>query len=223
MKLLTEPSLKFRVENFKRKTNWPATSVMQDISRTLISRKSFDEVFDERRTKHVVEPVDLHAMMAFVKHVFASTQFGKGQYSGLIRKRMISAGALHPLDVVIVDGPAIEDPVIFADNSNKFFTLEILHQTTFYEAVSDAKLILPNAEGHMFLFAGDKNRVSDVYNAPESLLWRDAGAVMQACSMAAFAYGYAFCPLGYTGGAILSALGPPHKNYIALGLGVFGR
>ena len=90
-------------------------------------------------------------------------------------------------------------------------------------AIRDAKCIVPSAEGHMLLFVGDKRRVFKAYEAAESLLWRDGGAAIQACSMAACAYGYAFCPLGYTGAAALSALGPPHKEFVALGLAVFGR
>ena len=65
--------------------------------------------------------------------------------------------------------------------------------------------------------------MAEKYRLAESLLWRDARAALQTCAMAAFTYGFEFCALGDTGTAILGQLDPPHEQFVALALGVFGR
>ncbi len=136
---------------------------------------------------------------------------------------MISAGALHPIDVVIVSGPDVDEPVVFSDQRQKFLTIPILDQYGFNAGLEEATQIVPSATGHLILFTGDRRRVEQYYGSPDTLLWRDGGAAAQACSMAALAYGYGYCPLGFSGNALLSAIGPPHRDFLALGLSVFGR
>ena len=223
MEPLIEPSPKPNLSRIGEKSDWGATSVLKDVYPKLTCRKPFDKVFEDRRTRRVFSSVDLRETRGFIQHVFAPRQISRKRLSDLSRKTMISAGALHPLDVIIIDGKEIDEPLLFSDKTKRFLTLPILNQSGLDKAIGDAKCIVPSAEGHMLLFVGDKRRVFKAYEAPESLLWRDGGAAMQACSMAACAYDYAFCPLGYTGTAALNALEAPHKEFVALGLAVFGR
>jgi len=218
-----EPEPKSNVEVIGEKADWQATSVLKDVRLDFSSERSFDDIFENRRTRRIISEVSLRETRAFVAHVFAPRQMGRGRLTGLTRKTMISAGALHPIDVLIVAGPDVIEPILFSDRHKKFLTVPILDQTGFRSAISEAADILPNASGHLILFAGDKRRVSKAYKSPQTLLWRDGGAAAQACSMAAFATDYGFCPMGYSGAAILSAIGPPHRDFIALGLGLFGR
>ncbi len=218
-----EPEPKSNVEAIGEKVDWQATAVLKDVRLDLSSNKSFDDVFENRRTRRVLDEVSLRETRAFIEHVFSPRQMGNGRLAGLKRKTMISAGALHPIDVLIVDGPGVDEPILFSDRHKKFLTIPILDENGLQAAIAEAKTILPNASGHLILFAGDKRRVSSAYKSPQSLLWRDGGAAAQACSMTAFATDYGFCPMGYSGSAVLSAIGPPHRDFIALGLGLFGR
>ena len=218
-----EPEPKSKIIVIGEKADWQATSVLKDVRLDFSSGKSFDEVFENRRSRRTLIGVTAREARAFIAHVFAPRQMGTGRLAGLTRKTMISAGALHPIDVLIVSGPEIIEPVLFSDRHKKFLTIPILDENGFRAAIDDAANILPNASGHLILFAGDVRRVSKMYKSPHSLLWRDGGAAAQACSMAAFATDYGFCPLGLSGSAILSAIGPPHREFIALGLGLFGR
>lgn len=218
-----EPEPKSNVEAIGKKPDWRANAVLKDVRFEFSSKKTFDDVFENRRTCRTISEVSLCETRAFVSHVFAPRHIGKGRLEGLMRKTMASAGALHPIDVLIVDGPDVDDPILFSDRHKKFLTVPILQESGFRSAVVEAASILPNASGHLVLFVGDKRRVSKAYKAPETLLWRDGGAATQACSMAAFALDYGFCPIGHSGTAILSAIGPPHRDFVALGLGLFGR
>lgn len=223
MGLPSEPSPKSNIERVDEKAAWGATSVLKDVRVTFASEMSFDEVLEDRRTRRVISEVTLEETMGFIKHVFAPRQLGKERLAGRKRKTMISAGALHPIDVVIVSGPDVDEPIVFSDQRQKFLTIPILDQTGFNAALEEARQIVPSATGHLLLFAGDGRRVEQSYGSPYTLLFRDGGAAAQVCSMAAFAYGYGYCPLGYAGSAMLSAIGPPHCDFLALGLSVFGR
>ena len=199
------------------------TSVLRDVRVPFRSDLRFDVAFDSRRTRRVFDPVPLRETRGFVQHVFSAQSLGRKQQEGRIRKAYISSGALHPVDVIILAGPEVQEPILFDDVRRKFCTLPILDPSSLCDAVKAAKFIQPTANGHLFLLVGDARRISATYFSAESLLWRDAGAALQACSIAAHAYGYAFCPLGHTGKAALSALGPPHEDFIALGMAMFGK
>lgn len=188
-----------------------------------IAEKSFDEVLELRRSQTSIREVSLESTLEFVRHVFYVREVGQGKNFGLARKPSISAGALHPIDVLVVAGSGVHEPILFSDRDCRYLTLSVKCHNSFKSAVADCREILPTARGHLLLLTGDIRRVSEKYQPAESLLWRDAGAALQACAMAAFAYGFAFCPLGDTGRAILDQLDPPHEEFVALALGVFGQ
>lgn len=221
MELPIEP--KPKEEPILDKSAWKATSVFTDSRTTLSSYKSFDDVLDNRRTTRSFQPARLGLVLDLIQRVFEPHHFGSGTLSGRKRKVAISAGALHPIDIVVVSGTDVSEPLLFCDRSRRFMTLPLANQSEFAAAVNEAGKVVPSANGHILLFVGDLRLVSSAYEDPESLLWRDGGAVLQTCSMAAEAYDLACCPIGLTGHAILKALGAPHSDMVAIGLIVIGR
>ena len=207
----------------RQKAGWVATGVMERMVTEWRAERSFDEVMELRRSPSVIGEVSLECTLGFVRHVFRTREVGQCEKIGLARKPSISAGALHPIDVLVVAGPEVQEPILLSDRNSTYFTLPVKCPDTLANAVADCREILPTARGHLLLFTGDRRRVAKKYRPADSLLWRDAGAALQTCAMAAFAYGFAFCPLGDTGRAILDQLNPPHEKFVALALGVFGQ
>ena len=205
------------------KAGWATTGMVENRVSEWHADKSFDEVMELRRSPSVIGEVSLECTLGFVKQVFRTREVGQGENFGLARKPSISAGALHPIDALVVAGPEVQEPILFSDQYDRYLTLSVECPDTLANAIADCREILPSARGHLLLFAGDRRRVTEKYRPAETLLWRDAGAVLQTCAMAAFAYGFAFCPLGDTGRAILNQLDPPHEEFVALALGVFGQ
>ena len=222
MALPTEPKPRAKVARLRDRKKWAATSVLKGVRLSLTSDRSFDSVFEARRSRRAFGPIEIRKTRAFVQHVFSPRKSGKGRLAHLTKKTFVSAGSLHPISVIIIDGPDVDEPILFDDRTKRFLTLPLIDPLGFEEAVLEARQIVPTAEGHILLFVGDERRVSDEYEAPQSLLWRDAGAALQVCSMAAEAYGLAFCPLGFTGAAALESLGPPHGDFRALSLAILG-
>ena len=219
----TEPTPRGNVTRIVEKSGWEASSELLSVRVPFSTDRYFDDVFTARRTRRGFDPVSLRETRGFIQHLFAPQLMGKNALSGLARKAFISAGALHPIDVIILSGPDVDAPILYCDRPNKFVTLKVLNPAGLEEAVTEALAIQANAKGHVILLAGDRRVVSSHYREAESLLWRDAGAALQSCSLAAHAYGYGFCPLGQLGTGALQSLGPPHEDFAALGLAVFGR
>jgi len=59
--------------------------------------------------------------------------------------------------------------------------------------------------------------VSAAYDNPESLVWRDAGALLFAICLFAEGLGLAACPLGFVGQWSVEALGFPADRFLAVG------
>jgi hypothetical protein len=80
---------------------------------------------------------------------------------------------------------------------------------------------LPDAQGLALGFLGDVDLAESMYSAPESLLWRDAGAALQTIAMTACAEGLTFCPLGCHAEELATAVrGTGYR--LALGAAVLG-
>jgi hypothetical protein len=83
--------------------------------------------------------------------------------------------------------------------------------------------ILPEASGTALVFLGSLTTVDAAYERPMSLLWRDAGALMQTFALAATAYRLAFCPLGILGGEVIEATGLNGHDIRPAGIAMIGR
>ena len=139
---------------------------------------------------------------------------------GRSRRLSPSAGALHPIDVVLMRG----DSRLFryVPVNHQLENLRVAqgeHLKTFAE---ECRQILPHAAGTALVLVGDTARVSAAYEHPQSLLWRDAGVLLQTLALVATAYRLAFCPLGILGTPVVRALALPDRAS-AFGVAVMGR
>jgi SagB-type dehydrogenase family enzyme len=134
---------------------------------------------------------------------------------GRSRRPSPSAGALHPIDVVLVHGAS--RAFRYAALTHHLETLRVARPEHLRAFFNDCRQILPQASGTAIVLVGDLDRVAAVYEQPALLLWRDAGVLLQTLALVATAYRLAFCPLGVLGTPVAHALGLPAR---ALGLGV---
>lgn len=177
----------------------------------------------ERRTIRKFTELELDDTMAIVRAIALSRAIGVGPNKGRLRKLTISAGALHPVEVLIVSGAAVVEPIIYSDTDDIFGTVAVAQLTRFNAEIEALRTFLPNSSGHLLMYVGNVRHVERSYDNPSSLLWRDAGAMMQMFALYASAYGFAFAPLGSTGSGILESIDAPHEDYLALGTALIGR
>ena len=134
-----------------------------------------------------------------------------------------SAGALHPVEVLLVAG-ARRERIFRIDPS-----LGVL-QSLYIECIPSlrslsAKLaaMLPDAHCDYLVLLADPALTGSWYFDPESLIWRDAGALMQTLHICATAYRLAFCPAGITGAELAAAIFGDGSRMIGAGVAVVGR
>lgn len=203
------------------KQKWRAVAVQPITPIAIASDLSFDEVMRSRRSCRQMTPLDPELTFSLLRHVLRQQhRFGLGRPQ---HKSVLSAGALHPIDLIVLTGPDVDVPTLYDDESDQFLLLAVDDHDGLQRAVSEAQEILPEARGHLILMTGDLARVASAYDNPVSLLWRDSGAVLQLTAMAATACGIGFCPLGVLGIAALKAIEGSAGDRVALGMAILGQ
>lgn len=133
-----------------------------------------------------------------------------------------SAGALHPVDVVLV--PLRRKPRAFRYNPWKH-ELEQLHLAepdAIAAFVRSCREVLPGANGTALALLGRPALVASRYENGDSLLWRDAGALMQTLFLSASAFELAFCPLGILGNEAVRAIALSNE-LVGMGVAIVGQ
>jgi nitroreductase len=137
------------------------------------------------------------------------------------RRPSLSAGALHPVSVLLMPGGGDMRLLrLDADAS----TVELIRFSAekvnaWFQRCAE---LLPDANGSAIVLVADVARPSVAYHHFESLLWRDAGALLQNLAFASEAYGLAFCPLGLLGSEVVEAF-DAGERLVAVGTAIVGR
>lgn len=222
MDKLTDPVPK-GLNSIREKDGWAITSTIDVDSIELDGSLSFADVTLSRRTNRDCQPMDLPDVLALIQLVVRSRQIGEGDNRGRLRKIALSAGALHPIEVLVIAGQGVSDPILYCDASDTFGTVCFCSPDGAKAELQTLAEIVPLAKGHLLLFVANRRHIDQAYDQPVSLLWRDGGALLQTFSLVSSALGLSFIPLGSTGRAVLSALEAPHADYVAVGTAVIGK
>lgn len=138
------------------------------------------------------------------------------------RRPSPSAGALHPIDVVIVDWRVTPRVMRYQPIGHKLQVLAPKDRNKVCVLTEKIRDVVPLAKGTAVVFLGDVGRVDAFYENPHSLLWRDAGALLQTLLLSATAFRLACCPVGLLGGELVEAIGLEGR-LVGAGVAVVGR
>lgn len=109
-----------------------------------------------------------------------------------------SAGACHPHDLMLVRRKGARwQGFLYNSRAHALDRLEC-RQRGLIALVNAVQRVVPTRRAVMVIIIGFPERTSRFYTAPESLLWRDAGALLGVMSVVASGLKLAFCPLGIT-------------------------
>jgi hypothetical protein len=217
----TDPRPRIDVGRSERKL-WPVGKSLYCADIVPPKSSSFKKVFESRRSDRNIanaEILDIINALAFATR----PRFFKHNdpFNRTLRPAQ-SAGALHIISTVIVNwkkgggGCVRYDPFF-----HKVDFLKLKKNSELQKFKALVKDVIPNSEGSSLVLIADKKLISSVYKNPESLIWRDAGALMQTISMVFSSYRLAFCQLGILGGEIPKALGFSNQM-VAVGVAQVG-
>lgn len=216
----TKDPLPYRDPIPARSFAWPVAAKINCAPVVDPPDERFTEIFERRRSERVIERAplgDIVNVLAFAMR----PRFSKDDEFGRTKRPAMSAGALHPISVLII--PNRDDRRVFHYNSREH-CLESLQadDSCVGQWLDQCELVLPEADGSYLVFVADITVTGAVYERPESLIWRDAGALLQTIAIASTAFQLLFCPLGLLGSEIAAMFADP-RQLVSAGAAVVGQ
>lgn len=120
-----------------------------------------------------------------------------------------SAGGRHPIDILVSNWPPGADSLLRYDPvAHALWRLRVHSAQSVKRLIDAAAVVSGNRGGAVLWHAAQFARTTSKYESGDSLVWRDAGALVGITTVVAEALGLACCPLGLTGDPLLAdALG----------------
>lgn len=115
-----------------------------------------------------------------------------------------SAGSIHPIHVLI--SRQAGEPWFRYDAAEHILVEVSGSETHASAARMAANEVVPVGHALLLGFVAEPGKTAAQYEAPESLVWRDAGVLLGYLSLLAEAMELSLCPLGITGDPYLAAL-----------------
>jgi SagB-type dehydrogenase family enzyme len=132
-----------------------------------------------------------------------------------------SAGGRHPIDLLLfrrgTSKVRIYDPLAHSLCEIK---IESSLLDNFIESINE---VISVREATIIMFAAQFDRTLSKYEYGESLVWRDAGALLATISLVAEAIGLHSCALGVTGEPLLSKLLRSNDRVVGVGGCLVGK
>lgn len=141
---------------------------------------------------------------------------------GVVRRPSPSAGGLHPVGIVCMDDggdfPRLYDPALPA-----FQVLDVDAAAVGRRNACAVRSVLGGSAGCTLRLVADLDRAGAAYEAPVSLVLRDAGCLAATLYLVAEWLGLVACPLGFLRQDLVEALGFPTSRFMGVGAVQVGR
>lgn len=206
-----------------RPIQWPVHRYVRCPPIIALPPQDFSSVLESRRSSRELRPAPLRELVNFVAITNRPRFVLEDDRYGRTRRWSPSAGALHPIDTLLVDWRGSTRLMRYDATEHRIGLLTIYDRDAIDRFSRDCAAILPEVRGTALVLAGNLSHVAAVYDSPISLLWRDAGVLLQTLSLVATALRLGFCPLGILGADVVRALFPREPEIVAVGVGLVGR
>lgn len=183
---------------------------------------SFAEVVSARRSRRKMKRAPLRETLAWLN--YSTTPVSHAVWNGMERMRApaLSSGALASTTPVLLSGRGC--PRLYCPRPllGAAIQLAVGNPEPLKLLRSRVDNMLPEAPAcDIVVLLTNFGRLNSAYDCPESLAWRDAGAMLQILSLTATAFGLGFCPLGLLGGEAVQAVDLP-ASIQAVGIAMVG-
>lgn len=159
--------------------------------------KPIADVLLHRRTKREFSPLNAEMLGALTWLTCQTQRTGKEDLGFPLSLRPCpSAGAIHPIHLLVI-GPRGDG--WFRYDSVSHSLNEVKTEVDPQEVLDAMQAVLPAPHATLLILAAEPGMTGAKYEAPASLIWRDAGVLIGVLAMAAEALDLSFCPLGVTG------------------------
>lgn len=108
-----------------------------------------------------------------------------------------SGGGCHPVQMLVLRAPVLKDSLLIYDSEHHFFGVrELPNAKLIQKCLREVDQCLETHNGTVIWFVADLARSGARYRNPESLAWRDSGALLATLGLVAEGMGVECCGLG---------------------------
>lgn len=181
---------------------------------------SFETVLEARRSVRTMARAPIREVLNFVDFATMS----RLTWGNLHRsyRPAHSAGALHGITTLVLTGANFPRLLMPRPATASVDLLKCRTSVGRTMLAARAKDLLPMAHCDMLVLIADRSRFEAVYEDPDQLIWRDAGALMQTLHLCATAARLGFCPVGIDGSDLVCDIFGDRSAMIGVGVAMVG-
>lgn len=157
-----------------------------------------------RRTCREFGPISVVDLASFLWHAAHTSDWVVGAYGAVELRPSPSAGARHPIDILILDTRRAQ-AFVYRPPSHSLDEIRT-EPTALSEIASAARTVLDPRDGLLVWLVAQPARTLAKYEHGEAFVMLDAGALVATLSFAAHATGLAYSALGLSGEPWISQL-----------------
>lgn len=161
--------------------------------------RTFLSVLEKRRSSRAFGPLPLESLNSFL-WCSARSMACFNEDLPLEHRPSPSAGGLHPIDLIIREG---NKSLVYDSQTHSLAEISV-NDSTMLKLGELADAVFPCGEGTTIWFGAQHQKTAAKYDNSESLIWRDAGALIATMNLVAEYLELNFCPFGITGEPFLS-------------------
>lgn len=178
-----------------------------DIPATEPTTPPFFQVVRSRRSRAPSAPLGEHPLGILLWYTGKAWETRTSSEGRWEHRGVPSAGGRHPIDILVAGRAQAPEALFRYDPMGHSLVLLLDTNSADLNALlSEAAAAGRTRGGTILLFAAQVGRTQARYQNPESLIWRDAGALSASIALVAEAIGAACTPLGITGEPYISRL-----------------
>lgn len=198
---------------------WPVKESQRLPRVTNDSDSCFSHVLEQRRCSRVFGALDLVSLSKFLYYSCRTKERDINNNGAVIERRpVVAAGGFHVVSCLI-NLPEKKQWYLYNPTKHSLDRLDLL---LLKSVAGDARTFIQNADKAVLIwYIGDMTRLRSKYVNPDSLIWRDAGALLATQSLVAEWLHLSFCPLGLTGEAEARLISK-QRELVGLGFALVG-
>jgi hypothetical protein len=173
------------------------------------------EVLHRRRSRRTYGPLSdevLSCLLWFAAKTLATSRESSG--FPWQHRPAPSGGGRHPIYILVIT-PTVNPPTVclYEPEGHALLTLKGSPEAEPRQFLTSLEAALSPQQGTVLWFAADHLRTATRYEHGESLVWRDAGALLATIGVAAEALNLPFCAYGITGDEWIGRLLPSSRFF----------
>jgi len=161
----------------------------------------FDEVITDRKSKRDFSRISLQQLSNILWYTAKVKQtFVQDNGYILSHRGTPSAGARHPIDILIINQTLLDSnlPHYYNPIGHSLNRLDLPAQINL-NFLNHINAIISTTSATIIWFIAHLERTAAKYDNPESLIWRDAGALINSIQLTCTAMNVNCCPIGSIG------------------------